>query len=136
MTISVSCLVDSSTQQVLDIVLENADGQISSICGVPDLPGTTRLIYNLAPGDSIYGVQACYKAGVVVGVTFSSAGGPLICGNPQAEEVMCRSTTVKQPAPLAAMYGECGEPGLVEITRVCFNPFWISPTVPIQGRQQ
>lgn len=132
-TITVTCLVRSATQQVLDITLENADGQVTPVCDVPDLPGTTSLVYSLAPGDSIYGVQACYRDGTVVGVTFSAASGPLTCGNPQDEDAVCRSTTVRQSAPLAAIYGECDGQGLVEITRVCFNPFWINPTIPVTG---
>lgn len=135
-TITVTCLVRSATQQVLDIALENADGQVTAVCDVPDLPGTTSLVYSLAPGDSIYGVQACYRDGMVVGVTFSAASGPLTCGNPQDEDAVCRSTTVKQPAPLAAIYGQCDGQGLVEITRVCFNPFWTNPTIPVTGEQQ
>lgn len=135
-TITVTCLVRSATQQVLDIALENADGQVTAVCDVPDLPGTTSLVYSLAPGDSIYGVQACYRDGMVVGVTFSAASGPLTCGNPQDEDAVCRSTTVKQPAPLAAIYGQCDGQGLVEITRVCFNPFWTNPIIPVTGEQQ
>jgi hypothetical protein len=133
MTITVSCIVALPTQEVLDIRLENADGERSSVCSVPDLPGTAIMVYSLAPGDSIYGVQACYRNGRVVGVTFSSAGGPLVCGNPQAPEAVCRSTSVTEPAPMSAMYGECGRWGLVEITRVCFNPFYINPVIPITG---
>lgn len=135
-TISVSCLVRDETQEVLDISYENADGQFASICDLPpDIPGTSRLVYDLAPGDSIHGVQTCYRGGSVIGVTFSSAGGPLICGNPQAEGARCSSTTVKQPAPMAAIYGQCDGQGLIEVTRVCFNPFYINPIVPITGAQ-
>jgi hypothetical protein len=134
MTISVSCLVLEETQQVLDIGYENADGQATAVCSLPpDVPGTARLVYDLAPGDSIYGVQTCYMAGSVIGVTFSSAGGPLTCGNPQAEGARCRSTTVKQPAPMAAIYGQCDRQGLSEITQVCFNPFYVNPVIPISG---
>jgi hypothetical protein len=133
MTITASCIVAMPSQEVLDIRLENADGERNSVCNVPDLPGTALMVYSLAPGDSIYGVQACYRNGRVVGVTFSSAGGPLVCGNPQAPEAVCRSTSVTEPAPMSALYGECGPWGLVEITRVCFNPFYINPVIPITG---
>lgn len=134
MTISVTCLVTPDNQQVLDLLLENADGQTSSVCDLPpDTPGTNRVVYNLAPGDSIYSVQACYNGGSMVGVTFSSAGGPLVCGNPQDPEARCRSTTVTTPSPMAAINGQCSGEGIVELTRVCFNPFFVNPTVPITG---
>jgi hypothetical protein len=134
MTISVTCLVRTSTKEVLDIWLENADGAVSSVCGGDDhMPGTTKMMYNLSPGDSIYGVQACYKHGSLVGITFSSAGGPLVCGNPQAPEARCKATTVGEPAPMSAMYGECNGEGISEITKVCFNPFYINPVVPVSG---
>lgn len=43
MTIAVTCLVTPDNQQVLDLVLENADGQISSVCDLPlDTPDTNR----------------------------------------------------------------------------------------------
>jgi hypothetical protein len=37
---------------------------------------------------------------------------------------------------LAAIYGQCDGQGLTNITRVCFNPFWINPTIPVTGEQQ
>lgn len=134
MTITVACLVREDSQQVLDLWLGNADGQSSSVCNMPpDTPGTTRMVYDLTPGDSIYSVQACYTRGSMVGVTFSSAGGPLTCGNPQAPEAVCRATTVTQPSPMAAINGRCSADGISQLTRVCFNPFYVNPVVPITG---
>jgi hypothetical protein len=134
MTITITCLVDVGTQQVVDLWLDNADGQSSSVCGTPEnTPGVTRMRYDLAPGDSIYSVQACYRGGSMVGVTFSSAGGPLICGDPQDPEAVCRATVVGQPSPLAAIFGQCSGQGIIQLDRVCFNPFYVNPIVPITG---
>lgn len=133
MTITVTCLVRTTTQEVLDIRLENADGATSSVCDVDDIAGTSRMIYSLSPGDSIYGVQACYADGRLVGVTFSSAGGPLTCGRPQDPNARCLATTTSDPAPMASITGECNGQGIVRITRVCFNPFYVNPVIPVVG---
>jgi len=134
MTITVTCLVRTTTQEVLDIRLENADGATSSVCDVDDIAGTSRMIYSLSPGDSIYGVQACYADGRLVGVTFSSAGGPLTCGRPQDPNARCLATTTSDPAPMASITGECNGQGIVRITRVCFNPFYVNPVIPVVGK--
>lgn len=130
-----TCLVQSNAQRVLDIRLENADGGTSSVCGIGDLPGTTKLVYSLAPGDNIYGVQACYRRGVMVGVTFSSAGGPLMCGNPQDPDATCEATVAKELAPMAGISGQCNSDGITKITQVCFNPLYVNPIIPVVGKQ-
>lgn len=128
---SVTCLMDIGVHAVVDVTLESADGARTALCGVPLTPNLNIKSYNLPPGDNIYGVQACYRDELLVGITFSSAGGPLICGNPDSTLATCKSTVVGEQAPLAALYGRCGSSGLGRIDKVCFNAFYVNPVIPI-----
>lgn len=126
-----SCVVDSD--RVLDIRLENDDGSLSSVCNVGYPPNTFVMQYTLAPGDNIYGVQACYKDKTLVGVTFSAASGPKTCGKPSDPDAVCKSSVTTHPAPLAGMTGNCDSEGITHITRVCFNPLYVNKDIPITG---
>jgi hypothetical protein len=137
MITSVNCLLLDATQEVLDLSLESTEGGTTSLCNTGGIPGTTQVIYNLAPGDQILDVRVCTRAGGIAGITFSAAGGALVCGAPDAVGAVCTSTANRQPAPMSAAAGQCmtvgGITGLTAITQVCFNPTFVSPIVPITG---
>ena len=137
MIISVTCLLLDATQEVLDLSLESTEGGTTSLCNSGGIPGTTQLVYNLAPGDQILNLRVCTRAGGIAGITFSAAGGALVCGAPDAVGAVCTSTANRQPAPMSAAAGQCmtvgGITGLTAITQVCFNPTFVSPTIPITG---
>jgi hypothetical protein len=123
--------MDASAKQVLDVRLDNADGASDALCDVAPRPGLNEKTFHLAPGDNIYGVQACYVEDRLVGITFSSAGGALVCGAPTDPDAQCQSTVVADQAPLAAMHAVCNKRGIERVTRVCFNGFYVNPLIPV-----
>jgi hypothetical protein len=139
MIISVTCLLHSKTKEVLDLRLESTEGGTTSLCDTGDIPGTTQMVYNLAPGDQILNMRVCSRAGGIAGIVFSAAGGALECGEPDAAGAVCVSTTTTQPAPMSAVAGQCttvgGIRGLTAVTQVCFNSMFVSPTIPITGEE-
>lgn len=130
--ITVTCLMDPRARHIVDVVTTDADGERSPTCNMASEAWMNEQTYELAPGDNIYGVQACYVGGRLTGMTFSSAGGALVCGDPYDAAAECQSTVVAEQAPMSVLYAECRPGGGIErVTKVCFNANYVNPVISV-----
>lgn len=88
--------------------------------------GKSYKTIELAAGDGIFGIRACYDSTQqhVVGLMFSATSGQHVCGNVWRYPKTCFTSRTLAAAPLSHIEATCDSGTFTGINKVCWNRYY------------